>query len=206
MIEPSIKRASFFIDGQNLFPGVKEAFGYPYPNYNIKKLSEKICEIHKWEIKDISFYTGIPDEKISPDWHYFWTTKMSVMGNMGIKTFSRKLQYSNVSNDRSDPILAGREKGIDIRIALDVTRTVFEDGCDVAIIFSQDQDLSEVAKEVRHISKREKRWIKIASAFPVSPTSKNNRGINNTDWIKIERKIYDDCIDTRDYRPKKGTK
>jgi len=39
MIEPSNKRVSFFIDGQNLFHGVKEAFGYRYPNYDVKKLS-----------------------------------------------------------------------------------------------------------------------------------------------------------------------
>jgi hypothetical protein len=72
----------------------------------------------------------------------------------------------------------------------------------VALVFSQDQDLSEVAAEVRTISMEQSRWIKMASAFPVSPASRNRRGINSTDWIRIDRAAYDACIDPRDYRPK----
>ncbi len=33
------------------------------------------------------------------------------------------------------------EKGIDVRIALDIVRTVLEGSCDVILLFSQDQDL-----------------------------------------------------------------
>jgi hypothetical protein len=70
----------------------------------------------------------------------------------------------------------------------------------VAVIFSQDQDLSEVADEVRTISLEQSRCIKVASAFPVSPTSMNKKGINRTDWIKIDKQTYDLCIDFNDYR------
>jgi hypothetical protein len=44
--------------------------------------------------------------------------------------------------------------------------------------------------------------IEIASAFPFSPASRNKRGINSTNWIKLDRGIYDAGIDSRDYRPK----
>jgi len=74
--------------------------------------------------------------------------------------------------------------------------------CDVALIFSQDQDLSEVPDEVREISMQENRWIKVACAFPTSPTCANKRGINGTEWIRIDRATYDACLDTRDYRLK----
>jgi len=57
-----------------------------------------------------------------------------------------------------------------------------------------------VADEVRRISIEQNRWIKVASAFPISPTSKNTKGINKTDWIMIDRQIYDSCIDPNDYR------
>ena len=70
----------------------------------------------------------------------------------------------------------------------------------MALVFSQDQDLSEVADEVRVIAKEQGRWIKMASAFPVSPTARNRRGINKTDWVSIDRAIYDACLDHRDYR------
>ena len=55
----------------------------------------------------------------------------------------------------------------------------------MALVFSQDQDLSEVAEEIRTIAAEQLRWIRVACAFPSSPTSKNKRGINKTDWIKL---------------------
>lgn len=128
------------------------------------------------------------------------------MGTRRIQTFSRPLRYRNqtvvLPNGKTTTILVGQEKGVDVRIALDIVRLAREGSYDVALLFSQDQDLSEVADEVRKISSLQKRWIKVASAFPVSPTATNPRGINNTDWIKIDRVTYDACLDPNDYRPK----
>jgi hypothetical protein len=45
----------------------------------------------------------------------------------------------------------------------------------------------------------------MACAFPVSPVEPKTRGINGTDWIKIDRVTYDACLDPRDYRPKTKT-
>ena len=97
-------------------------------------------------------------------------------------------------------MLIGQEKGVDVRLALDVVRGALRDDYDVALIFSQDQDLSEVADEVRTIACQQDRWIKVSSAFPVSPASTNKRSINKTDWISIARAEYDRCIDPTDYR------
>ena len=99
-------------------------------------------------------------------------------------------------------VLVGEEKGMDVRLAVDVVRMAREKLYDVALIFSQDQDLSEAAVEVKAISMQQGRWIKVACAFPVSPTAENRRGINGTDWIKIDRAVYDACLDPNDYRPK----
>ena len=74
---------------------------------------------------------------------------------------------------------------------------------DVALIFSQDQDLTEAVEEVKQIALAQNRWIKMASAYPLSPTSRNRRGIDKTDWLPVDRSTYDSCIDHRDYRPKK---
>jgi hypothetical protein len=83
-----------------------------------------------------------------------------------------------------------------------VVRLAHQRAYDVALIFSQDQDLSEVADELRVIAQEQGRWIKIASAYPWSPTSRNTRGVNRTDWIRVDRALYETCIDPRDYRPK----
>jgi hypothetical protein len=96
--------------------------------------------------------------------------------------------------------LTGEEKGIDVRIALDVLTGAMKCSFDVAVVFSQDQDLSEAATEIRTIARQQDRWIKVACAFPWSPAAHNRRGINSTDWIKIDRATYDKCVDPRDYR------
>jgi uncharacterized LabA/DUF88 family protein len=205
--EPAGKRVMAFFDGQNLFYAAKEAFGYPFPNYDPLKLTRAICLQNRWDVAGIRFYTGIPDPDIDPDRHHFWVTKLGVMGTRGIRTFTRPLRYQNKvvtsPNGSFTSTLVGREKGIDVRIALDIVRYALEDRYDVALVFSQDQDLSEVVDEVKLVASRKPRWIKVASAFPCSPTYQNRRGINKTDWIKIDRQMYDACLDPNDYRRKK---
>ena len=204
--EPQTKRAIAFFDGQNLFHAVKHAFGYSFPNYDPLCLARKVCEQQGWQLAQIRFYTGVHTPEGDEFWHRFWAAKLGVMGRQGIKTFRRDLRYQNtrvtLPEGREVTVPIGQEKGIDVRIALDTVRLVLDDACDVVLIFSQDQDLSEVADEVRAIARRQDRWVKIASAFPVSPTYANRRGINKTDWIRIDKKTYDGCLDLRDYRPK----
>jgi len=204
LIEPTVKKTFVFVDGQNLYRAAKDAFGYHYPNYNIKLLSQHVCSSHGWDLRDIYFYTGVPDPQDNNHWHNFWSKKLSYMGRSGIHLYSRSLRYHNKdfkcpSCDKVYTTLVGHEKGVDVRLALDVIRFANERLYDVAVIFSQDQDLKEVAEEIVRISKEQKRWIRIASAFPVSPTYKG-RGIDRTEWIKIDKKTYDACIDPNDYR------
>jgi uncharacterized LabA/DUF88 family protein len=199
MPEPAFKRAWAFFDGQNLYHAAKEAFGYRLPNYDVQKLARRLCEERGWSLTGTHFYTGIPDAADNPFWNQFWSAKLAFMGRQGVRIYSRKLRYRNQTVKTPDgekyTFLVGQEKGIDIRIALDVVRAVHRDECDVALLFSQDQDLSEVADEVRLIAHEQRRWIKIASAFPFSPTIRNKRGINKTDWIPIHRAAYDACLD-----------
>jgi hypothetical protein len=61
------------------------------------------------------------------------------------------------------------------------------------------------AAEVRSIAHDYNRWIKLACAYPVSPTTTNSRGISGMDWIQIDRATYDACLDPNDYRPKTPT-
>ncbi len=201
LVEPAVKRAVAFIDGQNLFRHSKDAFGYSFPNYDIDKLVRTIVHAEGWELAAVYFYTGVPDATADPGRHGFWTKKLAAMGRQGIKVFTRPLRYRNKSVKLQDgtvhSVLTAEEKGIDVRIALDIIGKAVRNEYDVALVFSQDQDLSEVADEIRSIATHYGRWIRIVSAYPVSPTITNRRGINGTQWIKIDRQLYDACIDQK---------
>lgn len=127
------------------------------------------------------------------------------MSRAGVVTFTRPLRYRNqrvtLPNGAEHTFQSAEEKGIDVRIALDVIRLAYQRAYDVALIFSQGQDLSEVASEIRTVAIEQQRWIKVASAFPASLVYRNNRGINKTDWVRIDRTMYDQCIDPIDHRP-----
>ncbi len=203
---PAHPRAIAFIDGQNLFHAAREAFGYTYPNYDAAALAAAVCQAHGWTLVQVRFYTGVPTATDNAFWNHFWSAKLLAMSRAGVYVFSRSLRYRNktvqLPGGRQHTFLVGEEKGIDVRIAIDVIRLAARNHYDVALIFSQDQDLSEVADEVRLIAREQGRWIKLASAFPFSPTTQNLRGINKTDWLRIDRATYDQCLDPRDYRPR----
>jgi uncharacterized LabA/DUF88 family protein len=201
-----VKRTIAFIDGQNLFHHARQAFGYHFPNYDVQQLATAVCARHGWTLSRVQFYTGVPSAADNAFWHGFWANKLAMMGRRGVRVYSRALVYRNktiaVPGFGSHTFLSGEEKGIDVRLALDALDAAHRDECDVALIFSQDQDLSELASLIRLVAGFQNRWIKIASAFPDGPAASNRRGINRTDWCPIDRATYDACLDPRDYRPK----
>ena len=69
------------------------------------------------------------------------------------------------------------------------------------MIFNQDQDLAEIALEVRDIARTVGRWLKTGSVFPHAPRATATRGIDRTDWFRMDGNFYDACLDSRDYRP-----
>jgi len=193
MIEPQDKRVVAFVDGQNLFYAAKQAFGYNFPNYDPLKLARLVCERQiRWNLDKLYFYTGMPSLVRDEARHLFWEAKLASMGrNDMVQTFSRPLVYRNG---------VAQEKGIDVRLALDAVRLVHKAVYDVALIFSQDQDFTELATEIRRIAADQNRWIKVACAYPVSPDSLNKRGIDKTDWIFIDQTLYDQAVDPANYR------
>ena len=203
--EPAVKRTIAFVDGQNLFHNARNVFGYTYPNYDVQKLAQAVCTTHGWQLERVQFYTGVPSVSDNPFWHGFWSNKLAMMGRRGVVVFSRPLVYRNktvqVPGYGPYTFPAGEEKGIDVRLALDALDAAHRRLFDVALLFSQDQDLSELGALVRQVAGFQNRWIKIASAFPDGPAASNRRGINRSDWCPIDKATYDACIDPRDYRP-----
>jgi uncharacterized LabA/DUF88 family protein len=207
--EPAVKRAVAFFDGQNLFRHAMAAFGHYHPNYDPNKLFNAICAQGGWKPFGVRFYTGTPAADKDAMWHAYWANRLLAMRRAGILVVSRPLRYHKKTIPLPDgtdvTIETPEEKGIDVRLALDVIRMTLNSQFDVAVIFSQDQDLAEVAAEVREISKSQDRWLKVVSAYPSSATASATRGIDKTEWLEMDRAFYDAHLDPRDYRPKRPT-
>jgi uncharacterized LabA/DUF88 family protein len=170
-LEPEIKRAVSFFDGQNLFHSAKAAFGYTFPNVDPIALAEIVCAKNGWLNAGVRFYTGVPDAIDNAFWNHFWVAKAAQLRRRGAYVYTRPLRYRNrrihLPDGTVHTILEGDEKGIDVRIAVDVIRVAHRRELDVALLFCRDQDLSEVAEEIRIIAADQQRWIKIASAYPI---------------------------------------
>ena len=154
--EPIDKRAVAFFDGQNLLHAARTAFGYTWPNYDPRALAAAVCGGRNWRLAQTRFYTGVPDAADNAFWNHFWAHKLAMLGRQGLHIYSRPLRYRNrrvlLSDGREHTFLTGEEKGIDVLIALDVIRMAHRREYDVALVFSQDQDLSEAADEIRRIT------------------------------------------------------
>ena len=204
-IEPATKRAVAFIDGQNLYRHAKDAFGHHHPNYDPLALHEAVCAANGWQPFGVRFYTGVPSQERQPMWQGFWAKRILAMRRAGIYVYSRPIRYRTEDFSLPDGTMyevdTAQEKGVDVRLAVDVMRLATHDQYDVALIFSQDQDLVEVVQEVREISRSGRRWIKVACAFPDGPKASFRRGIRDTDWFKMDEEFYGKCLDAYDYRP-----
>lgn len=182
-----------FIDGQNLFMKVKRLFGYRTPNYDLQALHREMCEVAGFRPGAVLFYTGLPSPRHQPRWHAFWSNKTQAMERDGITVILRPLRHRKrrIFDEDGDVefMVQAEEKGIDIRIALDIVRMARRDDLTAAIIYSQDQDLNEVAPEIEAIGKLKGSEIKLSSAFPASQGSDFDRGVMNTQWLRFDKQL-----------------
>jgi uncharacterized LabA/DUF88 family protein len=212
--EPATKNVVAFIDGQNLYRHAKDAFGHHHPNYDPIRLHEAVCKSHGWRKTLTRFYTGVPSQLESPMWAAYWSNRVLAMKRVGIHVTTRPIRYHKEAvKDQDGKIILNKdgtpktitmpqEKGIDVRLALDLVSLARTKQFDIALIFSQDQDLQEVVRELADIAKEQNRWMRIACAFPGGPNASSTRGIDKTDWFVMDQEFYDQCLDPRDYRPK----
>ena len=185
------RRAVALIDGMNLFNNAKRAFGYSFPNYDVIKLAKIVCDRLGSHLVETRFYTGVPRQDVKPEKHYFWASKTAAMKQSGVIVYTRRVRQTEPP----------QEKGIDIRIGLDALALAIEQTCDELIIFSTDQDFTELNRHVRRVADQQSRQIRLVSAFPVAPGVRI-RGIRGFKQHRIPRNIYDQCIDPTDYRPR----
>lgn len=195
-----------FVDGQNLFKSANRAFGHEHPNFDIMSLARGLADAHRCELKGVHFYSGMPGARENPKWHDFWARKLVDMGRAGIELFTPPLRYQThteiLPDGRTKETYIGREKGVDVRIALDMMKHALFNSCDNMMVVSRDNDLAEAAKEARLIARSNDRFLDIWSAYP-SSKERPQMGIRDTRWMPLDAEFYNAHLDRRDYfRPR----
>ena len=180
-----LPRVIAFFDGQNIYHCAKTSFPGASDDYNPQRLAALISQKQGWSLVQTRFYTGVPDPKRDKRGADGWNRWLLCMRNDGCITISRRLKYN---------VGVGREKGIDVRIMLDLTRLTLDRHMDVALVFSQDNDFAEVAREIHALNRKQGHFIRIASAYPFSTRTVNRRGINHTMWVQFNRTDWDSCL------------
>lgn len=188
------RKALVLIDGQNLFHSARREFAYTAPNFDALKIARLVCNRTNSDPHQTRFYSGVPAADVDPWWHAFWANKCCQMERSGIITVTRPLR---VHAEGDHAVFA--EKGIDLRIGLDMVRAAQEGLADLLILVSGDQDFVEAVKDARQIARHAGRKLGVASAYPAA--SHLRHGVYQTDWLPISAAEYALCLDPRDYRP-----
>lgn len=184
--------AIVFFDGQNIYRGALSAwrtdasdtYVYTWPSYDVEKLATTIAsQTAGRAITQIRFYTGVPTSYQNAHWNRFWVEKLKYLESRGVEVYKGRISAHN------------HEKGVDVKLAIDLIRLTYEKQYEVAIILSQDRDFEPAINLAREIAQDQGRQIAFESHFIIGDSS---RGIPETTWMAIDKTTYDACLDTQD--------
>jgi uncharacterized LabA/DUF88 family protein len=162
---PRPTRVVLFVDGQNLYNRCKDRFGWPWI-HPVRLGDALVAEDVKKHgpgshcLSGVRYYPGIHDANRRPEHHGKMQRRLEAYDTAGVNCISIQLRYDKEGR--------GREKGVDVRTAIDLTRLGQKGLYDVAIVVSEDSDLNPAISEVYGLRDGE-RWIAVENALPYAP-------------------------------------
>jgi len=124
-------------------------------------------------------YYGIPSGQIK---------KVRFLQSQGIEVYKGRINES------------GQEKGVDVKIAVDIVHLTYEKQFDTALIISQDRDFEPAIRLSKRIAESQNRRIEFESHYIIGQGKSSDRGIPGTIWKPIDKTTFDSCCDANDYR------
>jgi uncharacterized LabA/DUF88 family protein len=138
---PVRQRVIVFIDGQNMYRCARRAFGWEgqpghYGNFKPIGLGRTVAATGpNRELVQVRIYTGVPTPKHDRRGNSIMQRRMAAWiadSPALVQVFPRPLSY---------PPAEGREKGVDVELAIDLVRLALDDEYDVGVLASTDTDL-----------------------------------------------------------------
>ena len=148
-----MKRAFVFIDGSNFYFKLKDLTSkldgkYSLIDFDFRKFAEWLVKPN--ELLEIRYYLGtIKRERNNPKSEQLYANQQKLIG---------KLQQQNIiitlGHVIRHPDKTHHEKGVDVRLAVEMIRFAREDKYDIAYLVSSDTDLVAAVEEVRAFGKK----------------------------------------------------
>jgi NYN domain len=138
------RRVAVFIDYQNCYSCARQAFHDPGDPSHIGSVSpRRLASLlagkggsSSFDLTYVGVYCGLADSTKDPKTFAARRRQIAAWQKEGIEVHTRTLQYLQG--------FAPREKGVDVKLAIDALMTVLEGNCDVAILATCDTDLNPV--------------------------------------------------------------
>lgn len=222
---PAEPRVWVYLDAQNLFRTAGRCFNdrdVPYLNYDPLALAQWAAnQVPRSKLLGVTLYTGIPNGRIDDgeaDLEDFWRAKLSYYGAALPRLFhsyTRPLRYNYLRKfvrGRELLLPKGEEKGIDVRLGLDLVLGALQSFYDVGVVFSQDKDLNEATKRIRRLRDTGDipAYLHMECVYAVPDTKTiisrrgnqkiDRHGISNARWRALPRDVYLACRDKKDFR------
>ena len=137
---PHTLRTVVFIDGQNMYKGAREAFDWQhekghYGNFRPLGLGRLLTHEPHRELRQVRFYQGVPDPNRNARGHAITQRRIAAWEAEDpalVQIFTRTLRY---------PPPEGREKGVDVKLGIDLVAAALDNEFDLAVLASADTDL-----------------------------------------------------------------
>jgi len=184
-----MKKAFVFIDGGNFYFKLKESLSKSDKKYSLLKFNfGKFCE---WlsepnQLVEIHYYLGAVKRRINDE-------KSEKMYADQQRLF-RKLQSQNIIISLGQlirhPDKTYHEKGVDVRLAVEMIRFARQNKYDIAYLLSSDTDLVPAVEEIQSIGK-EVYYIGIpmGQSFGLSKTANDVRLLRTEEMEQFFPKI-----------------
>lgn len=154
------ERVIAYIDGFNLYFGMREA-GFDNCRWlNVKKLVESLLQPNQ-VLVDVKYFTSRVSN--SPDKQKRQSTYLDALESLKIKIYYGNYQDGATECNRCGHIWrTAKEKMTDVNIATKIIADAFRDEYDMAMLISGDSDLTPPIKEVHDLFNNKRVFV----AFP----------------------------------------
>ena len=201
-------RVVVFIDYQNVYHGARTLFGGhgwtppTFGNVHPLEYAQMVCDLGlevdpRRVLAGVRVYRGQPVPGVGHDkvCRSFDRQVAVWQKTPGVQLFTKPLRYSRETDDAGNTYMAGREKGVDVMMALDIAIGALKNSYDVAVAATADTDFIPALEHALAVGKRVETSMWWTKKAPRGPITIKNRPIWNHNLDETKFNLIRDDTD-----------